>query len=748
MVTYLRKDIVKIAEKIYTELGCKEAIIKSIENYDIVPKPKNVITNFYYIYQNVFDYNKLNGFLSLAVLYLDAVEKGVEEKILEYGNDFKDIILKFAECNLLIEHTFCDKAFDGHQMTLIAHVWLYIRESSYFERIFTSGNIEVVEDWIYKRAQLMYEDRDKEVYKTFRPYDNQEIGIGAVAVLARVLEEKDPELSKNLLELADQRLVGWESKLGNPDDTLFYTPILIKNLYFYAIYRSDLDMLGYKNLRKTFESFLQKTSANGLVTLYNWMFAYSYPDMMALGAKLYNDGRFKWMANKILQERIEERPGRYAYSVSKIDENKLKELDATERAVIEKEIEKKDKYDHVWEGLASNIFHLWLFWEDNITPVRPNTNSVLLEKSAGDNSWPLEAGPIIPEKIVFRDGWNDDDLHVILNLWGGKNHSISDKNYHRYPATNEIITLNYKEPFLVQATNIMSRDVNVKREELNAFNIKRNDQWLNEHEKTYNGKINFFEKLDIADLSKTKLSEYFGWENERTCILVKNNYFIVFDYCYGAQKDDIGVLWHLKGDITDQNKDSLDLKLLDKKLSVFYPHKESWYNVKIKENSTINPVYQHQANLDLILEADSTERLGFVTVFSPDKGEKTNVKLANVKYFDKDAYPLAFGIIVEKENYSDLIGVHNNNFTYPYCYNDKLITDAESFVLRQFKDGIKINFVNGKLIELKSIEKPDIISLNGRTLDGELLEYKNNSIIINLENYQSGTLDLKGGDIN
>lgn len=744
MVRYGRKDIVNIAERVYSESGNKAGIIQSIKNYDIVPKPENIITNFYYISKNVFDYNHLNGFLSLAVMFLDAAEKNNEEKVLRYGNDYKEIILQLAETNLLIDHHFCDKAFDGYKIALIAHSWLYVRESGYFATVFTATETKIVEDWIYKRAKLMYEHKDDGVYETFRPYDNQEIVIGVLSILARVLQEKDPELSKGFHEIIDQRLVGWDLKLENPDDTLFYTPILIANLYFYALYRPNPNMLGYENLKKTFESFLQKTAPDGQVPLYNWMFAHSYADVMALGAKLYNDGRFQWMANKILHERIESRPRRYEYSVSKVDENRLEALDAAEKAVIETEIEKKDNYDHVWEGLASNLFHMWLFWDDNITPVQPTTGSVLLEKSAGDNSWPLESGPIIPEKIVFRDGWNDDDLQVILNLWGGQNHSISDKNYHRYPATNEILIMNYEEPFVVQATNIMSRDVNVKREELNAFNIKRNNEWINEHEKTYNAQINFFETLDLADLSKTKLHEYFGWENERTCLLVKNDYFVVFDYCHGAQKDDIGVLWHLKGEVVEQAKDQLQLQLFDKKLSIHYPHEESWYAVETKDNATVNPVYQRHADLDLTLMADDTQEKGFITVFAPDKGEKFSVRVADVKYFDKDAYPLAFGAVVERDCYTDLIGVRNNKFSYPYIYEDDLMTDMESFILRRSAQGIKINFANGKMMQLRYEIKPKSVAFNGKTIP---VKYKDGNLIIDLGNYQSGVLDIKGGDI-
>jgi hypothetical protein len=745
MRQYTKKDIVDIAKRVYQELGGKESIIQRVENYKKVPKPSNVITNFYYIYQDVFDYNNLNGLLSLAVLYLDASVNNNADKAAEYGEAYKDIVVKLAEIDYLIDYTFCDKSWDGIQIAWIAHSWMYIRESDSFEAVFADEDKEIIENWLHKRAVLMYQDKDKELYESFRPYDNQEIVLGVVVLLARALEHRDPDLSQNLLELADQRLVGWKKKIGNPDDTLFYTPILVKSTYLYAVHRPKKDVLGYENCRKTFESFLQLTAPDGQVTVYNWMFDHSYPDLMALGARLFGDGRYQWMANKILSERLEDRPRRHQHAVSKMDQSVLAQLDDAEKAVIQTEIDKEGFYDHVWEGLASNVFHLWLFWDDSISPVRPDTKSVLLEKSAGHNRWPFESDPILPEKIVFRNGWEDDDLFAILNIWGGQNHPISEKIWHRYPATNEIITLNFKEPFVVQATNIMSRDVVVKREELNAFNIKRDGQWLNVHEKTYNAKVIFFERLGIADLSKTKLTNYFGWENERTCALVGGEYFVVSDYCRGAQEDDIGVLWHLKGDLEAKDRDRLKLRLFDKELSIFYPHNESWYDVRLEPSKNQNAVYQHQANVDLIFESEAEREKGFITVFYPSRGDDVEVRLAKVMYFDRDAYPLAFGVFVEDANYRDLLGVRDNDFDYPYNYDDEIITDAESFVLRQHGDSRRISFANGRLLQIRCAETPRSVVCNGRLLDEEILGFEDGYLTIRFGEFKSGTVEIGGG---
>ena len=81
---YSRKDIVKLGEKVYAEVGGSKGLINRVKRYGIVPKTKHVIHNFYYVYQDVYDYGDLNTTLTLAMLYL-AYQQEDRGKTLKYG---------------------------------------------------------------------------------------------------------------------------------------------------------------------------------------------------------------------------------------------------------------------------------------------------------------------------------------------------------------------------------------------------------------------------------------------------------------------------------------------------------------------------------------------------------------------------------------------------------------------------------------------------------------------------------------
>jgi hypothetical protein len=741
---YTRNDIVKIAEDIYSRRGGKKSIIRRIERFREVPKPDAIIHNFYYVYQGVYDYGDLNTTLSLAMICL-AKEDIDPEKAIEYGKDFKEILLKLVEIGYLIDYTFCDKAFDGYALALIVHAWLHLKKGKLFDKIFNEEEKDIIENWMHARAKLMYRDKDQQAWATYRPYDNQEIGVGCNILLSQLLKEKDPELAQKLVELCDSRVIGWEIKNGNPDDTQFYTPIWVNTLYFYCIYRPKLDWLRSENCRHTFEAFLHQMPGNGLGSVYNWMFTYSYPALMALGAHIFKDGRYKWMANRLLTERLEERNLRHEYLVSKISLNDVERLPEEERNVVKTEIERLGCYDHVWEGLSDNLFHLWLYWDDELIPVMPSEGSMILEKSAGQGRWPYDPQPSLSEKIVFRQGWQDDDMFALLNIWGGQNTPYNETVSHRYPGSNEIITLVYGEPFVIQNTNVLTRDVNIKREELNAFNIKVNGKWINSLEKTYNARVHCFERLYMADFSKTTLYEYFGWLNERACMMVRDGYFVVFDYCSGPEKAEVGIRWHLQGDIEKEGKDSLHLKLRDKRMMVCYPHKDQWYQVKRELSAKVIPVYQHHADMDLdmISEADRT---GFAVVFYPLKnGAAPSIEYLDVTRYGKSVYPLALGLKIRNDSIIDIVGMRASMFLDEYTYGD-IKTDAEMFIYRKGNRAEVMDFVKARSITIKiqNIDNQNVyVKLNGLPLDTAFYRIINGHIVIGLNKEQSGVITIQ-----
>ena len=713
---YLKKDFIQLAQKIYYEAGRKEGIERRIENYRKEPKPLEDIHNYYYIYRDVYEYSDLNATLGLAVIFLEA--QGAEA--IEAGKDYVEIVASLAECGFLIEYVLCDAAFDGYAMGLYIHSWLEVKKHKDFEKICTREERETIERWFYQRGRYMWQDRDKNLWVSFRPYCNQDIGVGINALTAEVIKETDLELSEKLFQLADERLMGWEEKNGNPDDTVYYNPIFALSLYFYAKYRKREDLFQLENCKTTFESMLQQQPGTGMATNYNWTQCGTSPMMMALAAHLFQDGRYKWMAEKQLYERLHQRNERQKYTIRNISDDIIEEQyhgngQEDIRGLVREEIKRtnSERYDHVWEGLTDTVFHLWFFWEDGLAAVKPEEGSNLLKKTAGNGRWSYEPEPILPEKVVLRDGWEDDSLFVLMNLWGDRNSPKSPTTAHRYPASNEILSIVFGEQFAVPNNDQVSRDWSIIRKDMNAFNLCREGKWLNplhnqkapESDRPQtnwmtNAKLQFFECGEAVDASKSTLFDYFGWTSERTMILCKGKYLVVFDQAEGAVSETGGVWWHLQGDMTASSDvyQSLRLKLLGKTMNVLFPHKDTWCSVEIEENNKIVPVYQHHADLDVKL-IQTGKKMGFITVFAPEKeGRQYHARPVRVTAYDNEAHPEAVAVKIGEE----MIGTRFSLYHADYNYGE-IMTDAEAFFMHRDTGKVELTVFKCCLIRIPGI---------------------------------------------
>lgn len=711
---YTKSDILEIAGRIYEEAGKKERMIERIQNYKLVPKPVEDVNNYYYLDKDVYEYNDLNATLGQAAIFLGSDG----ESAIEAGKNYVEIVHELADIGFLIEYVLCDFSFDAYLMSLYIHSWLLMKENKDFSKICTDKQLETIENWFYDRGKRMWEDRDKNLWVSFRPYDNQDIGVGICALTAAVVKEKDPVLAKNLEDLSDKRVMGWAEKNGNPDDTLFYNPAYVLSLYFYSVYRQKEDLFKLDNCRTTFETMLQLQSGTGMTTNYNWTQYASAPMMMTLGAYLLKDSRYKWMAEKMLQERLEKRLDRQRYAIRNITDETLenefpKPGNDLIRGLVKTEIEmtKQNRYDHIWEGLMDTVFHLWLFWDDELEATEPTEGSLLLKKTAGNGRWGYEPEPILPEKAVLRDGWGDDNFFVLMNLWGQRNSPNSPVTAHRYPGANELTSLIFGEPFVVPNNNQTTRDVGLRRQHINAFNILRNEQWVNpifqqrltdndlpQTRFMANSKLQFFKEGSLADGVKSTLFNYFGWTNERTVLLCKDRYVVVFDHAEGAISETVGVCWHLQGEMTISSPsvyNSMRLRLMDKVMNVFFPHREDWYSVELKRNTHNVPIYQHHAEWELNL-IGTGNRMGFITVFDPEKnGNQQLATLVTVKAYGNEAHPEGLGVRIG----NDLIGSRMSLYQAEYDYED-IKTDAEAFLLRKEENKLEVEIFNGCLVRL------------------------------------------------
>ncbi|MCS7138494.1 MAG: hypothetical protein NZ873_00340 [Crenarchaeota archaeon] len=725
---YKRKDIVVIAERVYLEAGGRESIILRIKKAQEVSRRWSYaeLTGWRLHKYESYDQRDTDATTALVVLHLE----NPNDTGLSYAADYKEIMLSLAEAKYFIDVVWCDRAFDQVGVTILAHSWMYMKKSPFFNEIFSAKEARKIIGWFHDYAKLLLRDKDSPTYLTFRPYDNQEIGVGCLTILAQVLMQDYPQLAKGLMEVADSRVYGWALRNRNPDDTLFYEPIWIKSVYFYALYRKP-EWLGNENCRQSFEDFLHQMPGNGLNTVYNWMFSHSYPDIMALGARIFKDGRYKWMANRLLQERIEERPRRSRHVFSE-----LASLEYCEDYPLKYEAQSIDKYDHIWEGWASNVFHLWLFWDDDVLPVKPVEGSMILEKTSGGH-YPDKPSKPIPDKIVFRDGWEKDSLFAILNLRGYVSKGGVFKA-HRYAGSNEVITIVYDEPFVIEAQDFWHRDCELERWRLNAFCIREDGKWLHEPcgETPQDAELVFFKNLHSLDVSKTVLSEYYGWINERICILAKNRFFAVLDICNSNSFGEAGVRWHLKGEY-DFKRDKTVLRLFGKRMVVYYPHAGE-YKVEAEENTETIPVYQHKPSISLSLVSKS-DRMGFTTLFIPGGDEELEAESIKVKDLNgRLAFPMALGVLLRQSG--EIIGARS--FQLPAVFDYGMIkTDAEAFVLKPLEGRLHFDFVNSHVTCLECLDRPSRVELDGRVLSENYWEYSYNRLSLNLP-VSSGSLSI------
>jgi hypothetical protein len=257
------------------------------------------------------------------------------------------------------------------------------------------------------------------------PYENQENGAGLLALLeAEGLT--DPALSPaNRAYLARNRR-GWTSRFRVTDDALVYQPEWIDNAYFQSLYTGE--PLG-TNARLSFEWLLLQALPDGTPLGYNHPGRGTLAGIAYLGAKLFGDPRYIWLAGRAV-EALEQRGG-YLFAQPGVEE------------------------PVPLEGRS------------------PTEGSCLLY---GDSGLPNQKGPLAPDKIVFRDGWDPDATYLLVNL--------RFTGWHRYKATGTV-TLVYQgkalaadvldgQPFSwLPVGRSLFRDKRVPRENLNGLVVAK-----------------------------------------------------------------------------------------------------------------------------------------------------------------------------------------------------------------------------------------------------------------------------------
>ena len=362
--------------------------------------------------------------------------------------------------------------------------------------------VELV-DWMYGLAFTKWPEG---------PYENQENGAGLLAVL-ETEGYSAPELSAANLDYLERNRRGWVARFRNTDDTLIYQPEWIVNAYLQSLYTGESPA---ENVALSFEWLLLQALPDGAPMGYNHPYQPSLAGSAYLGAILQQDPRLVWLAGRALD---------YAATRG----TPLAAQPGAEQAILA-------------QGQP------------------PGLGSCLLY---GDSGLPNQIGPLAPDKIVFRDGWSEDDVYLLLNL--------RFTGWHRYKATNTV-TLVYKNGPLAsdveegKAFNWLPegrsvfRDKRIPRENLNGLLIPRRGLDALTYYLTGVGQpwaqdpppyaeVIAFETGEELDWSHTRLGDWGGWQHDRWIYFYhQGGPLVVVDSARGPANSQASLAWHLFGD--------------------------------------------------------------------------------------------------------------------------------------------------------------------------------------------------------
>jgi len=628
----------------------------------------------------------------------------------DYGLKFKELLLDEVKNKKFIGISNSVKAWQFQAMHRAYYYDLLIEKNNQF---FTPEENELILDWFreinehaYKITWVSYAYGFINKKLPEGPYENQEIGIGLLSILSEILKDKYPELAKRNLEYVDKYGIGWKYNFRNPDDQIVYAQqTWQKNAFMMAKYGGHEEYLRGENSKASFEWVMLQWPPNGMAPAYDVPVDWTPFDTMILGSYLHEDGRYLWVAEKML----------------------------------EKELENEDRKIDLILGLENF---------DNIPYVqKPDTGSCYIEGTIGTG---LQPKGLMPDKIVLRDGWNEDSLYALLNM--------RFSGWHSYKATNSFISIMYGEPFVVEKLDLERhdwlpkgkadhRDKKIERSELNGFILEtkgleeivnkitgHGSSWHQDPPKF--AEKSFMYTTENADFIKTKISDWHGWEHNRISILVKDGYIVVLDNAHGNDSRTVGITWNLKGNPTFK-PNSIELIQEPYAVNVHYPHIDENYLIKIiKATDENNPAGSiHDPDLTLFILAEQTTIFGTSTLFIPDKNY--DYKVERIKPIDdkgEKGFPKVLGIKIINSDYTDIIGAsfESNEYTY-----EQIKTDADVFFARYNSDSMKISFGKASYFEIFSEKEPTLIEFNGNRLDHSK-EWSFINKIINIPDIKEG----------
>lgn len=403
------------------------------------------------------------------------------------------------------------------QFEAALRAYYYPRVRKHFPGLFSEAEDRTIRAWFaaINRRTLTVEWVDLMYALAFSkwpegPYENQENGAGLLALLeAEGLAE--PGLSAtNRAYLARNRR-GWVERFRVTDDAIIYQPVWIFNAYFQALYTGEFPE---ENARRSFEWLLLQALPDGGPLRYNHPGRVSLAGVAYLGAKLFEDPRYIWLAGRAVE--YAEQEGKYLFA----------------QPGVEEPIPLKGR--------------------------SPVEGTCLLY---GDSGLPNQKGPLAPDKIVFRDGWGKDATYLLVNL--------RFTGWHRYKATGTV-TLLYKEEALVADAleghsfswlpvgRSLFRDKRIPREDLNGLVVEKTgmaavlymltgigSRWA--QDPPYYAEVVAFETGKTVDWAQIRVVGWRGWVHTRWVYFYHSGPIAVIDHAEGPKNSRAALVWHLTG---------------------------------------------------------------------------------------------------------------------------------------------------------------------------------------------------------
>ncbi len=416
------------------------------------------------------------------------------------------------------------------------------------------------------------------------PYENQENGAGLLAVL-EANQLADPNLSERNRAYLQNDPRGWAARFHNTDDSYFYQTHWLNNALFQA--QLAPQSVSLQNQRASFEWLLMLTPPDGSPLPFNSDQDGWSANAFYLGAQLLHDPRYVWLASQSLARMSE-----------------------------------RDALLFAQPGVESAL---------NLQGVAPTTGSCLVY---ADSGLPTQRGPLAPDKIVLRDGWTDDANYALLNL--------RFTGWHRYKATNDIITLMRAGPLVVEQVaperitwlpkgRAALRDKRVPRENLNGLLIPTSglggvfallgigSGWA--QDPPHYARVTKFDPNDTPQIAQSVIEQWHGWTQTRTMYLYPQGPIVIVDSADGGEGR-AALSWHVVGD-GERDGDVLWLRRGAHPARFVLPH-DAWNTTSVRAAPSVYGNAQ-----TIVYYAPSAGRLQLVSVFLTDEWADAQVQIAS-----------------------------------------------------------------------------------------------------------------------